>query len=273
MMSGGWLVGLGLVCSLGLVVACGSDDDDTKKKITIDGGAGGLGGSGATGGSNVGGNGGSTGGSGGNTGGSGGNTGGAAGTGTGGVAGSATGGAAGSNTGGNAGANTGGAAGSATGGAAGSNTGGNAGANTGGVGGAVDAGAPNITPKLLTTSLFANCQPGSGTADPVHGEFDAKYDNAGSAAGELTITKVTLHVVTPSQTMDWTFAVVPTKSGSVPAGGTKTTTHTKTNGSGSGTGAGPCQVCNGDATLTVEWSDGSTTSSSSLNAGSFLCAV
>jgi hypothetical protein len=70
--------------------------------------------------------------------------------------------------------------------------------------------------------------------------------------------------------MDWTFAVTPTSSGSVAAGGTKTTTHTKTNGTGTGTG-GPCGVCNGDSTITVEWTDGSTTQSSTLNAGPFQC--
>jgi hypothetical protein len=222
------------LCSL--APACGSDSES--------GSGGAAGHTGGTGGS-TGGTGGSTGGTGGSTGGTGGSSGGAAGSS--GAAGS--GGAAGSS----------GAAGS--GGAAGS-------AGAAGSGGASGA---NLVPSIDSAQFFVNCMP-TVAADPVHGTFDAKYDNnTGTAADQATISKIVLHVTKGSASLDWTFTATPSSSGSVAAGASTTVQHTKDSGSGSGSGS-PCSFCGGDMTLSVDWNTGSGTKSASSPSSTLTCA-
>lgn len=213
------MLGARTIGLLSVVLALGACDG---------GGSGGSGGGGSGGGGAGGDGGGGAGGQAGGSGGSGGDVGGAGGS----------------------GGDVGGAGGSAGG------AGGSAGGAGGSAGGAGGAGTPDIVPKLIDLELFVDCMP-IVSPDPIHGGFDASYDNQGTGPGSLAITKIALQASSPNGgALNWSFDVVPAGSGVVGAGQTATILHQKVDGSGSGTGS-PCNFCGGDWTLDVTWEDGS----------------
>ena len=169
--------GVVVLCALGAVVACGSDDE----------GGGGTGGKG-TGGSNTGGSGGAVGGSGGSMGGSGGGT-----AGSGGASGGSGGGAAGS---GGASGGTGGASGG-TGGASGGTGGasggtGGASGGTGGTGGTTCGTAP---PSLKLTNVGTSV--GSGAVYVTSPPGDTARLFVVRQSGQIRIIKNGTNVTTP----------------------------------------------------------------------------
>src|SRR6185436_1144275 len=98
-------------------------------------------------------------------------------------------------------------------------------------------------------------------SDPIHGSFQANYDNStGMAADLATIKSASLTFKGPNSMDTWTFTATPNQSGSVAAGAAMKVMHTKDMGSGKGTGL-PCQHCGDNWTLTVAWDvDGKTVS-------------
>ncbi len=114
-----------------------------------------------------------------------------------------------------------------------------------------------------------NCQPIVGP-DPIHGSFDVKYANSGTAPGSLKITSAHLSMTSASSSMDWKFSVTPTDSGSVPGGKSISTKHSKVAASGKGS-EGPCGYCSGEWALNVVWTDGSTTIPVATKAAKVQC--
>jgi len=122
----------------------------------------------------------------------------------------------------------------------------------GGGGGHGGGGQGALVPSLAGMNLFIDCMP-IVSPDPIHGSFDAKYDNtAGKAADFATIKSASLVMKGPNSMDTWTFTATPKQSGSVAAGAVTKVMHTKDMGSGMGTGS-PCNHCNDTWTLTVAW--------------------
>ncbi|NUO54937.1 MAG: hypothetical protein HOV80_39360 [Polyangiaceae bacterium] len=131
----------------------------------------------------------------------------------------------------------------------------------------------NITPDITTVNLSGSCKP-VVPADPVFGSIDVTYDNAGEAAGELTIIDARLEFTGIDSTLTFTFDLDPPSSGMVGPLGSMGVPHTKVVDSGMGSSAeSPCGFCSSPATLTVSWMDAvGGTAQDSYEIASFPCA-
>ncbi len=135
-------------------------------------------------------------------------------------------------------------------------SGGNGGADpVGGAGG----GAPGtISAYFTAVVLGGNCQPIVGP-DPLSGGYLTGYMNDTDQPASLDIVENTLRLDNGSEELVWTFDVLPSTTGVIPANSAAAGDHNKVDGSGSGSPSNLdlCSFCNGPATLTVTFSDGS----------------
>jgi hypothetical protein len=139
-------------------------------------------------------------------------------------------------------------------------------------GGGHDGGSGALAPSIAGVDMFVDCMPIVGP-DPVHGTFQALYDNTqGSAGGSATVQSARL-LFDGSTADSWTFTVTPNGSGPVGAGQSATVTHTKDSGSGKGS-KGPCSFCGGSHTWTLEvtWDVGGGTVTQQASPSPVMCA-
>jgi hypothetical protein len=110
----------------------------------------------------------------------------------------------------------------------------------------------SFLPTITEVRLGLDCMPGTpSSTDRLYAEFDVTYDNTrGTTAAQATVKSATL-TFADSTTPTISFAVIPTDSGPVPAGGSVAITHKKDPLSISGLGC----ACNPplSAATYMEW--------------------
>jgi hypothetical protein len=107
------------------------------------------------------------------------------------------------------------------------------------------------SPTITALKMGLNCMPGPAGQDPLVGSFDVEYDNTdGAAPLQATVTSAWLSF--PNSTLSSIpFAVIPSDSGTIPAGERLVVNHRKDPASQSGFGC-PCSSSI-SVMLTVSW--------------------